>query len=153
MSHFTTVKTLFSNSEVLIAALKEAFGWEAEYSPARLPLFGYLGDDRSLLEPGNPNYSLPCEIRINRSQVGHNANDLGFLLDPTTGHYQAIVSEFDSRHHFTELDLQTLTREYSRQSVLKVAKEKNWDVIEVKKGLETTLTLKPKKVKNVLLQR
>ena len=153
MSHFTTVKTLFSNHEVLIAALKEAFGWEAEYSQGRLPLFGYLGDDRSLLAPSNPNYSAPCEIRVSRTQVGHNSNDLGFSLDPTTGHYRAVVSEYDSRHHFTDLSLQTLTREYSRQSVLKVAREKNWDIIEVKKGLETTLTLKPKKAKNVLLQR
>jgi len=91
MSRYCTIETQFTDPDALVDSLMETGKWlrsqiEVHTNPQHL--FGYHGDQRSEV----------AHVIIRRKNVGHNANDIGFVKSED-GNYQAIISEFDSRKH------------------------------------------------------
>lgn len=113
MSHFTTIQTLFKDKECLIATLKKFFT-EVESHQIPQNLIGYQGDVRSET----------ASIIIRRKFVGRASNDIGFQYNPVEKTYQAIISEYDRKHHkYNEHWLNQLKVEYSQQVVEKQAQK------------------------------
>lgn len=91
MSRYCVVTTQFTDPESLIAALVETGSWSIEnieHHTVANSLFGYHGDERKE----------KAHIIIRRKFVGHNANDIGFVVGED-GKYKAIISEFDSNKY------------------------------------------------------
>lgn len=144
MSHFTTIKTRITDPEILRQALLACCGWDSIYEKNGAPLYGYKGDDRSLLDAADPNYAPLCEVVVNRRQVGDAANDIGFYRT-ADGTFAAVVSEFDKRYNFSEETFKKLSVEYSRQATLSKAKAMGFDVVETRENNQLQLRFVPKK--------
>lgn len=96
MSAYKVVKTQNITNQALLVQALQALGLHPEVGEQgknALSLFGYLGDRRRNT----------CDVRINRSEVGFNSNDIGFAWDAETQSYQAVVSDYDMNkfHRYT----------------------------------------------------
>lgn len=97
MSHFTRLEVSFQQSEEasLIASLEALFGaGSVEVHDEPTGLFGYEGNDRSLLPETDPNHAPKAHLVVRRSHLGPACNDLGFRRTESGG-YEAIVSSYD----------------------------------------------------------
>jgi len=97
MSHFTTLEVSFQQSEEanLIRALESIFGeGSVEVHEEPTGLFGYEGNDRSLLPATDPNHAPKAHLVVRREHLGPACNDIGFVRTAEGG-YQALVSSYD----------------------------------------------------------
>ena len=97
MSHFTRLEVSFQQSEEasLIASLEALFGaGSVEVHEEPTGLFGYEGNDRSLLPETDPNHAPKAHLVVRRSHLGPACNDLGFRRTEEGG-YEALVSHYD----------------------------------------------------------
>ena len=101
MSHFTTVRTQFTDPTALVKALDDAGYKKVEVHNQAQNLYGYQGDVRAQT----------AEIIVRRNYVGRASNDLGFKRQ-NDATFEAIISEYDSRRH-NEAWLQRLSQRYA----------------------------------------
>jgi hypothetical protein len=134
MSHFTSVATEFKDVQILVSALKECRGWDAEIHEHPQHLCGYLGDIRPQT----------ATVIIRRSQISAISNDIGFAYNPERGTYTAIVSEYDEQHlAFTPSLLPKLKQEYARQSTIATCTAQGWKYQEIREGNRIQFRIQP----------
>lgn len=115
MSHFAELKVEFSqkNEAELVSALEQQFGkGSVEVHNEPKALFGYEGDNRSVVSQHSPDYAPPCHIIIRRMNVGSMANDVGYRRN-RDGTYSAFISEYDNRSTFTAKKQNAVFQEYT----------------------------------------
>ena len=101
MSHFTTLKTQFTDISGLIKALADVGFKQVEVYDTAQPLYGYQGDQRKQT----------AEVIVRRQFVGAASNDLGFKQQPD-GTFQAIISAYD-RSKYSEQWLNRVSQRYA----------------------------------------
>ncbi len=116
MSHYTSLKTIIKRKSSLIKALESIDGgrWKGKievYEGEGDNLVGYHGDKREQ----------KANVIVRRKHVGQSSNDIGFV-QKQDGTYEAIISDFDSSRHNAQW-LQSLSQQYSRETVVEVAEE------------------------------
>lgn len=133
MSHYTEIETEFTDRDCLVKALTD-LGYSAEqieiHDEAKT-LYGYHGDARA--EKAN--------VIIRRANVGSASNDVGWIKDPQTGRYRAVISDFDSRTHFNHEKQADLKGRYSYHKTVKTLKQKGYRYTETKRDGQTFLTV------------
>jgi len=120
VSHFTTLRTRFTEVEHLLAALTDLGFAETQIQRHEVPvaLFGYEGDERPQR----------AEIVIRRQHVGPLSNDIGFARQ-ADGTYQALISEFDRRHDYDQGWLEQLTQRYAYHAARSRLAEQGFDLV------------------------
>jgi hypothetical protein len=94
MSEYHLTTTKWKDRDALIAGLKNAGYKESdiEIHDQAVQLFDYHGQATHYLDRSGDK----ANVIIRRHRIGYgSANDIGFKLNPTTGTYDAIISEFD----------------------------------------------------------
>lgn len=119
LSHYTRVRTKFTDAGLLTEALSDLGFKVVEVHGSPEPLVGYRGDERQQR----------AEIIIRRRHVGFASNDIGFARQPD-GTYEAIVSEFDRAKKYGASWLATLARAYAHRAVSSFATEGGFDLVE-----------------------
>jgi hypothetical protein len=119
MSHFTRIKTAFTDSENLKKALSDLGFCNVEHHESPQPLYGYQGDVRPEA----------AEIVIRREFVGKLSNDIGFRRG-SDGTLAAIISEFD-RTKYSQAWLKKLLQRYAyHATVQKLVEEQGFSLVE-----------------------
>jgi D-alanine-D-alanine ligase-like ATP-grasp enzyme len=134
MSHFTEIKVDFLQKyeRQLIEALEAQFGaGNVEVHEDGAPLYGYQGDNRSLLDRSSPDYAPPCHIIIRRNNVGSAANDVGYRRTGD-GKYVAYISEFDKKRNFDVEKQNFVMQEYTARVAEKQLKSQGYSLKRVK---------------------
>lgn len=126
MSHFTRIKTQIADLSCLIQALND-LGYTEIETGIQIHLFGWHGDDRAVIDTGNPNYAPPCEVAIRRKYLGSASNDIGFILQPD-GTYEAIISDYDQTALKGWID--KVTQRYALNVVKQNAQYSGYQVVE-----------------------
>lgn len=122
MSHYSTVKTSFSDCALLVKALNAVGYSKVEVHDDPTSLFGYRGD----LRPQRAN------VVVRRQFVGALSNDLGFLRRPD-GKFEAIISDYD-RNRLNESWMSRLKVEYAKLTVLEYASQQGFELAKASKG-------------------
>lgn len=132
MSHFTRVRTVFKDAELLARVLRDSGFAEVEHHDEPRVLYGYQGDAR----PER------AEVIVRRRYVGPVSNDIGFARQPD-GSFQAIISEVD-RHRYDDAWLRGLGQAYGHAAALQYAAAHGFDVVtdEVDRSGARRLTLR-----------
>jgi hypothetical protein len=118
MSHYTRVRTVLRDPEILVRALAEVGLTKVERHAQAQALVGYRGDQRAQ----------KAEIIVRRKHIGRLSNDLGFARQ-ADGSYEAIISDFD-RRRFDQAWLDRLAHAYGRQATLRFAAEHGYSIEE-----------------------
>jgi hypothetical protein len=119
MSHFTTIKTQFTDDKALLKALVDLGFGHVEHHQNPQPLYGYQGDIRPEA----------AEIVIRREFVGKASNDIGFQRG-SDGTFAAIISEFD-RTKYSQAWLAKLLHRYAyHATVQKLVEEQGFSLVE-----------------------
>lgn len=125
MSEYRATTTKFKDEECLVNALVES-GYDRsviEVHKEPQQLIDYVGRPTRYLDKNGDK----ANIIVRRRNIGYgSANDLGFKLNPATGTYDAIISEFDSspRHWGpSSLRFKKLKVDYTEQVGIKTAKK------------------------------
>lgn len=118
MSHYTKVRTVLRDPDILMRALADVGLSKVERHAQAQPLVGYQGDQRAQ----------KAEIIVRRKHIGRLSNDLGFA-HRSDGTYEAIISGFD-RRQFDQAWLDRLAHAYGRQATLRFAAEHGYSVEE-----------------------
>ena len=132
MSKYMRVETVFKDESTLQQALTDVCqgrGIQFEQGQA-LTLYGYRGKARA--ETG--------DYVIRRKFVGRAANDLGFARK-ADGTFEAVISEFDSRHEGMSI-LNEVRQRYTHLQVSKLARARGMIVVEVKDPTSGVIRLK-----------
>jgi hypothetical protein len=116
MSEYHSQTTNFRDRDCLVAALAEVGYSTVEVHEVGQQLIDFQGCPTQYLDKNGDK----ANVIVRRQHVGSAANDLGFKLDPVTGSYSAIVSEFDSRKHGTTW-FNGLKRAYTEKVAVKTA--------------------------------
>jgi hypothetical protein len=114
----------FKDINLLIAALK-ALGYNPVCTGQPMPLVGYQGDYRTIDGEGHTRHTkdaMHADVIIPRSQVGGASNDIGFKRN-SSGHFTAILSDYDQSCGFNQTWLKKLTGEYLEAGVIREAKK------------------------------
>jgi Protein of unknown function (DUF1257) len=88
VSHYTRVRTVLKDPEILMLALASLGFGKAEHHAVAQPLIGYRGDRRAQ----------KAEIIVRRRHIGPLSNDIGFARRDD-GTFEAIISGFDRRKY------------------------------------------------------
>jgi uncharacterized protein DUF1257 len=110
MSKYIEAQTQFKDADLLIEAL-ETVGLPNPGNRNRESLKGNIerhAVPHTLLGIGGTKRPECAEIIIRRGLTGYASNDIGFALNPETGMYNAIISEFD--RDYVGCDAQWLNR-------------------------------------------
>lgn len=119
MSHFTTIKTQFTEDKALLKALSDLGFRNVEQHEHPEHLYGYKGDTRPET----------AEIVIRRQFVGTASNDIGFKKG-SDGTFTAIISEFD-RAKYSQAWLGKLLHRYAyHATVQKLVEEQGFSLVE-----------------------
>lgn len=118
MSHYTRVRTVLRDPDLLVRALADVGLSKVERHAQAQSLMGYQGDQRAQ----------KAEIIVRRKHIGRLSNDLGFARRGD-GTYEAIISDFD-RRRFDQAWLDRLAHAYGRQATLRFAAEHGYSVEE-----------------------
>ena len=119
MSHFTVVKTRITDEDALVAGLADlGFGAVERHAIAQ-PLVGFQGDQRA--EIGH--------VIVRREHVGHLSNDIGFRRQ-ADGTYQAIISEYDRSHAYSQGWVDRLTQRYAYHVVCARMQAQGYQVVQ-----------------------
>lgn len=118
MSHYTRVRTVLKDPEILVGALADVGFAEVEQHAQAQALYGYQGDERQLA----------AEIIVRRRHIGRASNDIGFARRGD-GTFEAIISAYD-RREYGQPWLDRLAHAYSRRATLKFAAEHGYAVEE-----------------------
>lgn len=131
MSHFTRVRTTFTDAGLLAAALRELGFAEVEVHDTPQPLHGYRGDVRPET----------AEVIVRRHHIGVASNDLGFTRRDEG--YEAIISEYDRRRHGPEW-LKRLRNAYGYLTAVDFAERHGFEIAtdEVEADGNRRLTLR-----------
>lgn len=106
MSHYSTIKTVLVDGEIIKQALTQmGFSYKVGKN---LPLYDFLGQRTQT-----------SDIIISRKELSSASNDIG-LRRTSNGSYEVLISEFDERQAKTKDFLANLVYRYS---FLKVKKE------------------------------
>ena len=120
MSQFCEIETQFKDLKELSAALEQMQpDWKLEITEMGLPLMGYRGDNRSILEKSDPNYAPLCQIKISKKCVGTSSNDIGFCQN-ADGTISAYISDYD-KNHYNKTWLNKLKQSYNEKVLCKMA--------------------------------
>lgn len=82
--YLTFIDVVFTNEALLVAALA-ALGYAEVERGESLPLYGYMGDERTER----------AQLVVRRKHIGRASNDLGFTR--TDKGFTPIISEYDQR--------------------------------------------------------
>lgn len=131
MSHYVAVKTVFKDQAALVQALEDVFGQgKVEISTDGAALFGYQGDNRSLLPASNGHYAPPCHVIVRQQNTGVGAsNDLGWCRQ-ADGTFRSYISAYDNGA--LRNSLPQLAQRYARAVAVKQAKLSGYTVTEEK---------------------
>lgn len=130
MSHFVELKVDFivKNEKSLVEALEQRFGaGNVEVHENGAPLYGWHGDDRSVLKHDNPNYAPPCNIIVRRKNVGSASNDIGYRRTED-GKYVAYISDYDKHSTFGPTQQNKVAQDYAERVATKSATRKGWKI-------------------------
>jgi len=144
MSHYTEVSIPLNDKEGIIAALSAAYNCDKSCikisDKGDIPLYGYGGDNRSILKEKDPNYAPTCDIVLSKKYVGTSANDIGFKKQ-ADGTYKAYISDYD-KSAWKEKE-STFKQTYGIHKVKKAAQKNKWKQKgEIVKKLNGELVLK-----------
>lgn len=140
MSHFSSIKTEYKDTQCLIAALEEQFGkGHVEFNEEGAALIGYHQDDRSLLPKSDPNYAPKCQIVVRRKHVGSASNDVGYRRNED-GTYTAFISEYDSTGNFNQTKQKAVKQNYTANVTKKTLTRQGYQV-QLKKQTNGTLKI------------
>jgi hypothetical protein len=114
MSKYEEFRTVIADETYLVEAL-EQLGYKPEVQKSGAPLYGYMGDERS--ERAN--------VIIRRSQLDSASNDIGFARDES-GHFQAVISEYDRGIGFNDAWVGRVTQAYKERQTMAVAKARGY---------------------------
>ncbi len=123
MSTYRKSTTNCRDKECLIDALVE-MGYAREHIELHeVPqqLFDYHGRATHYIDKTGDK----ANIIVRRKHVGGSANDLGFRLNPETGTYDAIISDFDSGKHNAKW-LTGVKVSYVESSAIKLGKKQGF---------------------------
>lgn len=101
MSHFTVMRTKFTDPAALLKALADQGFRDVEVHEQAQHLRGFMGDVRKHT----------AEVIIRRKYVGQASNDIGFKKQPD-GTYDAVISSYD-RHKYSQEWLNRLAQRYA----------------------------------------
>lgn len=118
MSHFTVVQTQLVDQDALVTALADLGFSRVERHETPQALFGYEGDRRAE----------SAEVIIRREHVGPSSNDIGFKR-LASGHYQAIISEYDRAESYGQDWLDQLTQRYAYHVVVDRMKAQGFKLV------------------------
>jgi len=130
MSHYSRVRTQFTDAESLVVALKAVGLKEVEQHSSPTGLYGYQGDLRSD----------KAHIIVRRQYVGVASNDLGFIRRDD-GTFAAIISDYDRQTGKDERWMSRLKREYGKSIVFKYAEREGYDLEENSQGQSEEIRL------------
>lgn len=117
MSHFTRLRTVLRDTDLLVTALGTVGYPHVEVHDTPRRLYGYRGDAR----PER------AEVVIRRAQVGHASNDIGFARQ-ADGSFEAIISDYDRLRH-DERWLAAVTQAYGHAAALQYADAHGFDIV------------------------
>jgi len=120
MSEYRKSTTNCKDKECLIDALVE-MGYKKEHIEVHdVPqqLYDYHGKPTHYIDRTGDK----ANIIVRRQFVGGAANDLGFKLNPETGTYDAIISDYDSGRH-NQKWLSGLKVNYAEKNLIKTSKK------------------------------
>lgn len=120
MSEYRKSTTNCKDKECLIDALIE-MGYAREHIEIHeVPqqLYDFQGRATRYIDKSGDK----ANIIVRRQHVGGAANDLGFKLNPETGTYDAIISDYDSSKHSATW-LAGLKTNYAEKTIFKQAKK------------------------------
>ena len=123
MSHFTRLRTLIRDEEVLTAALMDVGFQEVERHSTPQHLYGYQGDIRPET----------AEVIIRRQHIGGASNDIGFKKQENET-FEAVISEFDRRAYSQDW-LDRVAQRYAYHTTCKTIVEEGY-VVEDERILE-----------------
>src|SRR5512143_3281573 len=133
MSHFTEVECEYEqkNEKELIEALEKEYGeGNVEVHEKGSALFGWHGDNRSVLKQSDPNWAPPCHLIIRRKNVGSASNDIGFQRLENGG-YKAWISDYD-KSATTSIGRQgQIAMEYGMRVAEKQLKSEGWSTTRI----------------------
>lgn len=130
MSHFTVVQTQIVDQDALVAALADQGFGRVERHETPQALFGFQGDRRAE----------SAEVIVRREHVGPSSNDIGFKR-LASGHYQAIISEFDRSDRYSERWLDQLTQRYAYHVVIDKMKAQGFNLVHQESRADGQLKL------------
>lgn len=130
MSMFLQKGTCMNDGQTLKKVLGTRFK-EVELHSTPQPLFGYQGDYRTEDGVGHTkdvDKALKGEIIVRRKYVGGASNDLGFRKNPSTGNYDAIISQYDSGK-YNDKWLEQLSKDYLVEKAKALMSEQEAELI------------------------
>ena len=123
MSEYRKSTTNCKDRECLIDALVE-MGYKREHIEVHeeaQQLYDFQGRRTHYLDKTGDK----ANVIVRREHVGGAANDLGFKLNPETGTYDAVISDYDSSKH-SQKWLAGLKTNYSEKNLIKTAKKQGF---------------------------
>ena len=111
MSKYSTQATTFAEGPLLVEALKEHGYSVVEVHETPQTLIDYHGNPR----PQKAN------IIVRRAYIDSVANDVGFVWNPTTNVYDAIISEYDASARWKESNVRKLSTLYAEKRMMRNA--------------------------------
>ncbi|HZM81470.1 MAG TPA: DUF1257 domain-containing protein [Candidatus Limnocylindrales bacterium] len=130
MSHYTRVRTVLKDPEILVLALTDVGFAKIERHAQAQALVGYQGDRRAQM----------AEIIVRRKHIGRLSNDIGFARRGD-GTFEAIISDFDRRKYGRPW-LDRLAHAYGRRATLRFAAEHGYSVEEQVERGQTRILLR-----------
>lgn len=130
MSHFSEMKVDHSQKyeSELIAALESVFGeGTVEVHENGDGLYGYTGNNRSLLGTNSKDYAPPCHLIVRRKNVGSAANDVGYRRTEEGG-YVAYVSDYDKKSNFKSEKRDRVMQDYATRVAEKQLRKQGYSV-------------------------
>ena len=118
MSHYTVLRTQFTDIPALVKALADLGHRHVEVHEPAVHLHGFRGDRRQQT----------AEVIIRRRHVGLASNDIGFKRNPD-GAFDAIISGYDRRKYSREW-LDRLRQRYAYQAARLKLEEQGFQLAE-----------------------
>jgi len=114
MSKYVEHTTVINDVECLKRVLKTRFK-EVEHHSTPQQLIDYQGRSTKYTNKDGDK----AEVIIRRKLVGGASNDIGFVKDPSTGNFKAIISDYDSGRH-NQKWLESLAKDYLVEKTKKI---------------------------------
>ena len=116
ISEYAVIQLQLNDQDSIVKALEE-MGYKCEVHDTPQTLVGYMGDNRTQ----------KAHIIVGRKNISSASNDIGFVKT-ANGNYEMIISDYDRHTSHSKNFLEKLNQIYSKQRVIKQARQMGYTV-------------------------
>lgn len=134
MSHYTSIKTQFRNTETLVRALveqgikREHIEVHAEAQPIQRYNGTFSAYRRDSLKDARFADGDRAHVIVRGNHVGFLCNDLGFYFDPDTGESIAFICDFSKNNGYGDAWQNRLRQSYARLETIQYHEDRGESV-------------------------